>query len=201
MEFPTSSATSSTTSAIQHIGEQSAVEECNSFIGVISSNGGEGSSIPLHIRSFSPHKIRLAYWNGKPVDVRYLFNVARRQKSRVLLLETESLSLVMGKRETPELNKWSTISELCDYIMTNVDLHECLRRSSCRENHFHHGYPQDIVMWLRDRVKPAIVSKEFNKQFENSIHFELAAYPSDGTHYRTTDKRVESFMQYCYDCL
>lgn len=200
MENATPPAIPLTCDAIQHIGEYLNVEEYSSFIEAVWPNGGENSSVRKHIWALSTHKLRLKFWNGGHVDVGYNFNAARRPKSRVILFETVSLYGIMGKKKTPQLNDWSTLSELRNYITTNVNLHRCPRRFRC-ENHFHHGSPRSIVMWLQHYARRAIVCYELNKRFGRSICYEFPFNRRDFIRQGVTDERVRRFMQNYGQCL
>lgn len=91
---------------------------------------------PLVIRTklwqMSTHKIETIFINGKRIKIEYNFDAARRNKEEILI-NVECLVSVFGGIYPPDLKKFTSVSELENFIKIHVHMNVCsdYRHASC----------------------------------------------------------------------
>ncbi|AIK25723.1 Rep3 [Hyposoter didymator ichnovirus] len=141
----------------------------------------------------STRSIKATFFNGKQLDIQYIFDPSKIKTDRVLIAMNCILP-VFGGFVNPDMNKFLSITVVIRLISMHAHLNMCsdkehascpchLRRSSeelngefekskveeCKYEHFHHYCSVHVASWFKNYLFAVILFKESRQLFDDEV--------------------------------
>ncbi|AIK25722.1 Rep2 [Hyposoter didymator ichnovirus] len=186
----------------------------------IMKNDGERNIIETEFSAaLSTGSINATFFNGKRLEIQYIFDPSRRIGDRVLI-ERDCLLPVLGGFVLPGINKFTSIQNIIRLINLHVHLDMCSdgQQSSCRchllsdfgdgyENfelplsdecgygHFHHFCSGHLASWFEHYLNMLVLYEESRQHFDEEIaDIFLSLNLNDRDYFNTGVRPMSEFL-------
>ncbi|BAF45744.1 repeat element protein-d11.2 [Ichnoviriform fugitivi] len=165
----------------------------------------------------STQKLKATFLNGKRLSIQYIFDPTGLHGENVLI-ERDCLSPIFGGVLPVTLDRFSSISEVCSYVKTEVNLNECQdgRQAycpchplfncgefygivtpvvdECLHQHFHHYCYEHVVSWFYNYLNLLVLQRESKELFNEQIAELYSLFPNDIVHFQTSSSTTSEFL-------
>lgn len=165
----------------------------------------------------STQKLKATFLNGKRLSIQYIFDPTRLHGENVLI-KRDCLSPILGGVVPVTLDSFSSISEVCSYVKTEVNLNECQdgRQAycpchplyncgefygivkpvvdDCPHQHFHHYCCEHVVSWFYNYLNFLVLLRESKELFDEQIAEVYSFFPNDIVHFQTGSRTTSEFL-------
>lgn len=183
-------------------------------------NNGERNSIAGEFSAaLSTGSTKATFFNGKQLEIHYIFDPSERIGDRVLI-ERDCLLPVLGGFVLPGINKFTSIQKIIRLIKLHVHLDMCLdgQQASCRchlvsdfgdscekfqppssdecgYGHFHHFCSGHLASWFEHYLNMLVLHQESRHHFDEEIaDIFLSLDLSDRAYFHTGERPISEFL-------
>ncbi|ULM71703.1 repeat element 27 protein [Diadegma fenestrale ichnovirus] len=186
---------------------------------LIRSNDKKKTSIVRKILwKSSTQKLKATFLNGKRLTIQYIFDPTKLDRENVLI-KRDCLSPIFGGVVPAALDKFSTISAICSFVKTELNLDECQDGrdeaycpchplhdcgefygivepvvDECLHQHFHHYCWEHVVSWLYNYLNLLILLQESKELFDEEIAELYSFFPNDISYFQTGNRTTPEFL-------
>ncbi|BAF45741.1 repeat element protein-d10.2 [Ichnoviriform fugitivi] len=185
----------------------------------IANGNGKRIIVLQEFLALSTATFTATFFDGKPLEVEYIFDASRGKEDRILV-NVNCLLPVLGGITVPGMNKYASISELNNLVVMHVHLNMCSNREhascschllddyegayesfvkpeevQCPRRHFHHYCWGHVVSWLQHYLHTIILYRESRELFDEEIaEHHLLLYREDRQYFRTGERPMSVFL-------